>query len=170
MINKRKVIVGLSDPKGPSNVGAVLRAAGCFQTDMVCYTGERYDRATRYRTDTHNAREEVPLEHVDSLYDVCGPEIKLVCVELAEGAISLTEFQHPDQAMYVFGPEDGTVSQQLIDQADGVVFVPTKGCLNLAATVNVVLYDRLLKSGVEYDADALIQRVRDRNNTVKVRR
>ncbi|MBU0538004.1 MAG: 23S rRNA methyltransferase, partial [Gammaproteobacteria bacterium] len=26
-----------------------------------------------------------------------------------------------------------------------IVYIPTKGCMNLAATVNVVLYDRLAK-------------------------
>ncbi len=67
---------------------------------------------------------------------------KLICVDLIEGAIPLPSFVHPKNAMYVFGPEDGSVSQAIIDKADDVVYIPTVGCLNLAATVNVVLYDR----------------------------
>jgi len=80
----------------------------------------------------------------------------------------LPEFTHPECACYIFGPEDGTVDQQIVDRADAVVYIPTVGRLNLAATVNVVLYDRLAKAaGVEV-GDALIRRSRDRNNRVRV--
>lgn len=65
---------------------------------------------------------------------------------LEEGAIPLPDYQHPDNAVCVFGPEDGTISQAIIDRVDAVVYVPTVDCMNLAASVNVVLYDRLAKS------------------------
>jgi len=48
-----KVSLGLINPKTPENIGAVMRAAGCFQADAVFYTGERYDRAARFNTDEH---------------------------------------------------------------------------------------------------------------------
>lgn len=41
---------------------------------------------------------------------------------------------------------DGQLWQRLMDQQGrDVVYVPTNGCMNLAATVNVVLYDRAAK-------------------------
>jgi tRNA(Leu) C34 or U34 (ribose-2'-O)-methylase TrmL len=92
-----------------------------------------------------------------------------VCVELVEGAIPLPEYQHPDQAFYVFGPEDGTISQALIDHADDVVYVPTRGCMNLASTVNVVLYDRMAKSALIIASNELIRQSRDHNNHAKVK-
>ncbi|KPI84624.1 hypothetical protein ABL78_6329 [Leptomonas seymouri] len=47
---------------------------------------------------------------------------------------------------YVFGAEDGTLSAHHIERdADDAVFVPTAGSMNLAATVNVLMYDRLSK-------------------------
>ncbi len=94
---------------------------------------------------------------------------ELVCVEFAEDAIALTEYQHPENAFYIFGPEDGTISQQVIDRADAVVYVPTIGCMNLAATVNVVLYDRLTKSPQGFESNELIRQSRDVNNRLKVR-
>jgi len=72
--------------------------------------------------------------------------------------------------MYIFGPEDGTISQAVIDRADAVVYVPTIGCMNLAATVNVVLYDRLAKSDLGFATDALIRQSRDTNNKIKLKR
>lgn len=167
--NRLVIHIGLSNPKSPTNVGAVMRAAGCFGANAVFYTGERYKQAARYVTDTKNHVENIPLKHVESLFDGAHKGMKIICVELAEGATPLPEFQHPEQACYLFGPEDGTLSQALIDRADAVVYIPTTSCLNLAATVNVVLYDRLAKSDLGYAGDDLIRQSRDTNNRLKRR-
>ena len=164
-----KVIIALINPKTVSNVGAVMRAAGCYRVDAVLYSGTRYDRAAKMQTDTKDRRQTIPLTGVDDLFANISANTKVVCVELAEGAIPLPEYQHPENALYVFGPEDGTINQAIIDRADAVVYVPTVGCMNLAATVNVVLYDRLAKSGLKIASDDLIRQSRDTNNTVKVR-
>lgn len=165
-----KVTIGLCDPKTPSNVGAVMRAAGCYQADAVFYTGSRYDRATKFQTDTKNRRQQIPLIAVESLLDQQPGNSQLVCVELVEGATPLPEFQHPECAFYIFGPEDGTISQEIIDCAAAVVYIPTVGCMNLAATVNVLLYDRLAKSTHTVTGDDLIRQSRDTNNRVRVSR
>lgn len=178
------VTIGLTNPKSPSNVGAVMRAAGCYCADQVLYTGQRYANAAKYsgakhNTDTKNAHEKIPLkasehfEELDSLRALLPENTKIVCVDLIEGATPLPHFQHPEQALYIFGPEDGTISQEVINNADDVVYVPTVGCMNLAASVNVLLYDRLAKSllgnaGQQHD-DALIRKSRDTNNKVKVK-
>jgi tRNA(Leu) C34 or U34 (ribose-2'-O)-methylase TrmL len=159
--------IGLINPKSPENVGAVMRAAGCFQADKVLYTGRRYARAAGFRTDTKDMAQQIPLLGVDTLLESLIPGMQLVCVELVEGAMPLPAFEHPPQAMYVFGPEDGSIDQALIDRADAVVYLPTVGCLNLAATVNVVLYDRLAKITGSAGDDALIRQSRDRNNRLR---
>ena len=47
---------------------------------------------------------------------------------------------------YVFGAEDATLSaHHLARDVNEVVFMPTTGSMNLAATVNVLLYDRAAK-------------------------
>lgn len=168
-MNESKVVIGLIDPKSPTNVGSVMRAAGCYRADSVLFTGARYQRAARFNTDTHGALRDIPLTGVASLLEQIPEDVKVVCVELVEGATPLPEYQHPLKAFYIFGPEDGTISQEIIDRADHVVYVPTNGCMNLAATVNVVLYDRMAKSPLTMAGDALIIRSRDTNNNVKVK-
>ncbi|MFB1036301.1 MAG: tRNA(Leu) C34 or U34 (ribose-2'-O)-methylase TrmL [Alteromonadaceae bacterium] len=163
------VTIGLTNPKSPTNVGAVMRAAGCFQVDGVYYTGERYARAAKFNTDTKNVSESIPLIGVKCLLDSIEEDTKVICVDLIEGAIPLPNFIHPTKAFYIFGPEDGTISQQVIDHADAVVYVPTVGCMNLAASVNVLLYDRLAKTNDVIANDELIKKSRDTNNKVKVR-
>jgi|AntRauTorckE6833_2_1112554.scaffolds.fasta_scaffold77776_1 tRNA(Leu) C34 or U34 (ribose-2'-O)-methylase TrmL len=158
------VLIGLHNPKSPDNVGSVMRAAGCYQATAVRYTGERFSRAVKYQTDTKNISTKIPLTQVTDLLADLPEGTQVVCVEFAEGATLLPQFEHPERAMYVFGPEDGSLPQTLIDAADHVVFVPTVGCMNLAATVNVVLYDRLCKSKATVDSNDVVKRSRDTNN------
>ncbi|MCV2403194.1 RNA methyltransferase [Marinomonas sp. C2222] len=170
-----KVVIGLINPKGTENVGSVMRAAGCYSADQVLYTGKRYDRAAKMSTDTKKASHSIPLMNIDALeadtfFDTIDDDIQVVCVDLIQGATPLPAFKHPEKALYIFGPEDGTIDQKVVDKADHVVFVPTVGCMNLAASVNVLLYDRLAKSERANAGDDLILQSKDMNNNVKVRR
>ncbi len=188
-VENSHVTIGLTNPKSPSNVGAVMRAAGCYSVEQVFYTGQRYANAmkfngskrnaSKHKTDTKNARDKIPLKAVDNFENIehlrasLPTDAKIICVDLVEGAIPLPHFEHPEQAIYIFGPEDGTISQAVINSADSVVYVPTVGCMNLAASVNVLLYDRLAKSLVHNNQiesdDLLIRKSRDTNNKVKVK-
>lgn len=163
------VAIGLINPKSPANVGAVLRAAGCYGVGGIFYTGTRFERAAKYQLDTKQRSNSIALTAVESLLAARQPGQQLVCVELAEGALPLPAFQHPEHALYVFGPEDGSVDQALIDAADAVVYVPTIGCMNLAATVNVLLYDRLAKRQQAIDHLERVRASRDVNNRLVVK-
>jgi len=164
-----RTIIALTNPKSSSNVGGAMRAAGCYDAQKVIYSGDRFNRAVRLAADTQKVHEIVPLVHYEELLDALEPGMKLVCVDLIEGATPLPNFQHPDNAMYLFGPEDGTIKQKVINQADAVVYVPTIGCMNLAASVNVVMYDKLAKSQQHQLDNELIKKSRDRNNKIKVK-
>jgi len=171
-MQKSIVKIGLCNPKSPENVGSVMRAAANYRVDSVFYTGERYLRAMQSRvgsTDTsRRIGKNVPLNAEQNLIDIAVEGTKIVCIELVEGAIPLPEFQHPKNALYIFGPEDGSISQAIIDKADAVVYIPTIGCMNLAATVNVLLYDRLAKGDSNFASDDLIRKSRDNNNSLIV--
>ena len=167
--NIAQVFIGLINPKSPSNVGSVMRAAGCYQADAVFYTGQRYARAAKFNTDTKSVNKKIPLTGIEDIIAAKNDNMKIVCVDLVEGAIPLPEYKHPEQALYVLGPEDGSIEQSIIDQADDVVYVPTIGCMNLAATTNVVLYDRLAKMHTLTASNELIKQSRDTNNKTKVK-
>lgn len=53
---------------------------------------------------------------------------------------------NPKRAFYVFGAEDNTLGSRVLGWCRDVVSVPTNRCMNLAACVNVVLYDRMAKA------------------------
>lgn len=134
--------IGLHMPKTRANVGSVLRAAGCYGAAMVAATGQRYQRAP---TDTQASYRHLPLIPTDDLHSVVPYDCVPVAVDLIEGARPLQGYTHPERAFYIFGPEDGTLGKAVTSWCRDVIYIPTAHCMNLAATVNVVLYDRMLK-------------------------
>lgn len=162
-------IIGLCNPQNPANMGSIMRASGCFDAQAVHYTGQRFDKAKRFHTDTQASARKIPQIHTEDLLASVPTGHKIICIDLIEGAQALPEFTHPDNAFYVFGPEDGSISQALIDAADHAIYIPTIGCLNLAATVNIVLYDREAKQGRVPRGDEQIRDSRDGNNHTRLK-
>jgi tRNA(Leu) C34 or U34 (ribose-2'-O)-methylase TrmL len=171
-MKQSQVSLGLVNPKSPDNVGSVLRAAANYRVEKVFYTGDRYPRAIERKARSvdmsRKISKDVLISRADCLIDIVTDNMKIVCVEFAINAIPLPEYVHPENALYIFGPEDGSIDQDLIDQADAVVYIPTVGCMNLSASVNVVLYDRLVKAANYSASNTLIRENRDTNNRLKV--
>ena len=148
--------IGLHNPKSPENVGSVMRAAGCYGVNSVYYTGKRYDTAKPFCTDTQNSYEKLPLIGVDELKSIIPIGCVPIAVDLIEGAKPLPSYKHPPRAFYIFGPEDGTLKKAITSFCSETIYVPTDGSMNLAAAVNVILYDRLAKGDdYSYHHDAL---------------
>jgi tRNA(Leu) C34 or U34 (ribose-2'-O)-methylase TrmL len=141
--------VVLIDPKYPHNVGAALRACSCWGIGQLWWTGDRVsvdvprgerlpreERMKGYRFVTM-----IRDDRVFDRFDAATP----VAVEIRPASESLATFEHPEDALYVFGPEDGSLPKPIRLLCHRFVVIPTHHCLNLAAAVNVVLYDRRLK-------------------------
>lgn len=138
--------IGLDNPKNPLNVGSTLRAAGCYGVSMVAISGERPNKyISRMPTDTMRQYRHMPVLRCAELRDVLPYDCVPVAVEIVEGARSLFDYVHPERAFYVFGAEDATLGERVLGWCRDVVYIPTAACMNLAATVNVVLYDRAMK-------------------------
>lgn len=134
--------VGLVQPKTAANVGSVLRAAFCFGAAFVAVSGHRYYRAP---TDTPKFPLHRPLFHADDVLSLCPFDCEPVAVDIVPGALPLDEFRHTPRTFYIFGPEDGTLGKAVTDRCARAIVIPSRMCLNLAAAVNVVLYDRTAK-------------------------
>lgn len=134
--------LGLYMPKAEANVGGAMRAAYCYGAAMVAVQGQRFKS---YHTDTMKAWRHIPVVNVPSLLEAIPFSCTPVCVELSPNARPLHNFVHPERAFYIFGPEDGSVPTELTSKYITVA-APSDFCMNLAATVNVVLYDRRAKS------------------------
>lgn len=144
--NRGYSAIGLHHPKKGVNIGSTLRAAGVYGSAVVIITGRRYKKSA---TDTMHAYRHMPLIHTADLQGAIPYDCVPVAVELVDGARSLVDYTHPERAFYIFGPEDGTLGAPVLSWCRDVVYIPTLACMNLAACVNVVLYDRLAKRGAK---------------------
>jgi len=138
--------IALVNPKSRENVGSVLRAAGCYGAGMVVVSGARPDQYMgRICTDVHKTYRHIPTLRVPDVFDALPYDCVPIAIEILNDAKSLVDFEHPERAFYIFGPEDGTLGRAVTDRCKHKVQIPTRLCMNLAATANVVLYDRLAK-------------------------
>jgi len=142
------VAVILINPKFPHNVGGAIRACAAFGVERLRWTGdrvgnpihgERLPREERLRLfkKVDWGQTEVLRWMEDGLIPVA--------VEVREQAEDLTWFEHPADAAYVFGPEDGSLDKGILSACHRFVRIPSDVCLNLAAAVNVILADRRMK-------------------------
>lgn len=141
----------LDDPKYPHNVAGALRAASCFGIGQVIFSGDRVrqevEQARRIpREERMRGYAEVQLVNSNRPFDLFkGAGVTPVAIELRPNAEQLQNFEHPENPLYVFGPEDGSVSSSFLRLCHRFVVIPTRHCVNLSAAVYMVLYDRLLK-------------------------
>lgn len=161
--------IALVSPKTHHNIGSVLRTADCFGASMVLVQGTRYKRSGM---DVRGAFGRVPLIHTDSIRDQIPFSHVPVAIEITDDAGSLEDFCHPANALYVFGPEDGSLGRDSLSFCRNVIRIPTRRCLNLGVCVGVVLYDRAAKFSklkkerelakvADREADQLIQNMLD---------
>lgn len=135
--------IALDNPKTPSNIGSALRAAHVYDASLIVLSGRRFKRSP---ADTTKAWRHMPVMEVDDVFDAIPYDCVPVAVDLLEGAVPLPSYKHPERAFYIFGAEDQTLGKRITDRCRDRVMIPTKFCMNLAATVNVILYDRFCKA------------------------
>jgi len=145
--------VALINPKDPRNVAQVIRACSCFGIEQCWFTGNRaqinMNGLTRLpREERMKGYSKVDLIQYDYPFEQF-PDATPIGIEVMEGAEMMTTFEHPENAIYVFGPEDGGLSRTARSFCHRFVFIPMAHCANLAASVYITLYDRRLKRSFE---------------------
>ena len=125
------------------NLGNLMRSAHGFGASFTFTIGATY-QALEARADTSKGQWHLPHFNWVAIDEMALPEnCKLVGVELLDEAIDLPSFRHPMRAAYVLGPEQGSLSEGLIERCDHIVRIPTRFCVNVAMAGAIVMYDRV---------------------------
>jgi len=141
--------IGIENLKHDVNLGTLWRSAHALGAAFIFTVGRRYERQA---SDTSVAYRHLPLFHFVNLDDLrqhvphdCIP----VAVEILPYATPLHRYAHPERALYLLGPEDGTLSRAAQMWCRDTVAIQSARCLNVAAAGTIVLYDRLSKHGAD---------------------
>jgi tRNA(Leu) C34 or U34 (ribose-2'-O)-methylase TrmL len=149
--------IALVNPKYLNNVVTAVRLASGFNFKQVWFSGNRISFKDKERTNPEehmHGYKDVELIQYDYFFDQFPSWATPVAVELRPNAEPLTTFVHPDNAVYVFGPEDGSLHRMHLALCHRFVVIPTRRSLHLTDAICIVLYDRYIKrlqSGLELD-------------------
>jgi len=142
--------IALVDPRYPQNVGMVVRLASCYGMRQVWFSGARVSLNPAAgerlpREERMKGYKDVEMIHYECFFDQFRTDTVPVAVEVRADSEPLHSFEHPANALYVFGPEDGSIPKSLLGHCHRFVVIPTRHCLNLATAVATVLWDREYK-------------------------
>jgi len=157
--------IALVQPMYARNVSMVMRSAAALGIKQVWYTGNSVDieepvnnvefpideaksvgkKKNRLpREERFKGYKEVELRQFDYFFEHF-PDAVPVAVERRPNSVPLHLFDHPENALYVFGPENGSLQRVHLQHCHHFVVIPTRYCLNLSQAVTAVLWDREFK-------------------------
>ena len=138
--------IGTARTKREVNLGTLFRSAACLNADLVFTVGRRYTPQSSDTVKSWTHLPYVPYPDLDAFAASRPFDTPIIGVELTPDARPLETFVHPRRALYLLGPEDGSLSAAELALCSEVVAFSSSYCLNVAAAGTVVLYDRQAKA------------------------
>jgi tRNA (guanosine-2'-O-)-methyltransferase len=134
----------------PFNVGSIIRTAAAFGVERIWLCGDTAPpghpsaRRTALGTERFVALEHEPAAAPEAAAAAAADGLRVIAVELTEGALPLHEAPLDGDVCLALGNEDRGCSPALLDAADVVAYIPQTGrvgSLNVAAAAAIVLAD-----------------------------
>ncbi len=138
--------IGVENLSKPHNAGSLYRTAHAFNASFVFAIAPELQIRKILQVDTSHTARHVPFYAVETLNELPMPHnAQLVGIELIETAEELPQFIHPERAVYILGPEKGSLNEATIAKCQHIIKIPTKFCVNVGIAGAIVLYDRYQK-------------------------
>ena len=158
-----RVCVLLESVSQPFNLGSIVRTAAAFGVEQVWLCGDCADpmhpsaRKTALGTGRHVRFEQV-AGPAAAAAAVRSAGLRLVAIELADGAVPLHEAVLAGDVCLALGNEDRGCSPGLLAAADQIAYIPQVGrvgSLNVAAAAAIVLAEARRREWEDTRADRL---------------
>jgi len=144
----------LYDIRSNYNVGAIFRtsdAAGVSKIYLYGFTPTPIDRFGRQVHEIHKtalgAEQVVPWEPTADIFELIKEKqtegFLVVSVELAQNAVSLTDYKCPEKVIYILGSETTGVPLDVQAASNMILEIPMRGekeSLNVSVAAGIVLY------------------------------
>ncbi len=147
--------LGLEGLSKPHNAGALMRTAHAFGASFIVAIGSSVNWRHVQQADTSHTADQLPVYVHERWEDFTPPrKLRTVGIELIEGSQNLLDdFRHPPFALYILGPERGSLSPATVARCDAVVHIPTQFCVNVSIAGAIVMYDRMRTVGTWHSAE-----------------
>ena len=154
--------IGIYQPKTATNIGVLWRSAHALDADFIFsiqarfpdaalpearQAWEKQDRVLRQRGNTVKAHRHLPYFRFESVEALRQSALgcQLVVIEQDVRSKALQAFCHPERAVYLLGAEDNGFPEEVLAQADAIVEVASRRCLNVSVAGSILIYDRATK-------------------------
>jgi len=141
--------IGIFKTKTETNVGTLWRSAFNFGASFIFTIGQRYKKQS---SDTVASWKQIPLfNYIDfqDFKDHIPYDYQIICIENDAQSISIKNFVHPKNCIYLLGAEDNGLSKEILEKYKTHLIIPSKYCLNVAVSGSIVMYDRIIKDRKE---------------------
>ena len=138
--------IGILHPKRAENMGTLWRSAYQLGASFIFVIGQKYKHQCM---DTTKSYKKIPLLQFPDWESFLAMKIydcQLFCVEATESAVSLTDFQHPKNAIYLLGAEDNGIPKEIYEKYQ-TIKIPSVNhySYNVSMAGTILMYDRFLK-------------------------
>jgi tRNA G18 (ribose-2'-O)-methylase SpoU len=137
--------IGIENLVSEENLGTLWRTAVLMGASYIFTIGKKYKLQA---SDTKITHKNIPLHQYDCLETFLGSypkDAKLVGIEIDDRATSIVDYEHFDRTVYLLGSEGNGLSKMAMESCHDLLYIPSTGCLNVAVTGSIVLYDRVSK-------------------------
>lgn len=135
--------IGIYHTKTEANVGTLFRSAFQLGASGIFTIGKRYRQQA---SDTPKSMRQIPLRHYIDFEDFSAHRpMNAVLIGVEFGGVTLSEFKHPKQAIYLLGAEDHGLPDDIQNRCNQIISIESINMqsYNVAVAGSIVMYDRI---------------------------
>jgi len=135
--------IGIHYVKNQQNLGTLWRSAYQLGAAGIFTVGKKYSKQS---SDTNKCPLKIPYRSYHDTEDFFNNRpvgSRIIGIEM--GGVPLSEFEHPDQCIYLLGSEDNGLPPDVIRKCNDVISLDhiRTGSYNVAVAGSLVMYHRM---------------------------